>query len=92
MTAPDLPDSYTDTGHDGSGWLIHCACAVLVGSSGDGDLDRLAQRAVMRWRMNPSNVTQADITQGRGQIIGFRQGRGPRTLVPPGSKPYWTRS
>lgn len=66
--------------------------AVLVGSSGDGDLDRLAQQTVMRWKMNPTQVTTADMTEGRAQIIGFRQGRGPRSLAPPGAMPYWTRT
>jgi TonB family protein len=61
----------------------------LVGSSGHGDLDDLAVATVRRWRLDPKEIRPSDVTEGRGQIIGFRQdGTAPKQL-PPDAKAYW---
>ena len=61
----------------------------LMGSSGKGDLDDLAIVAARKWRLDPKEVRPSDLTEGRGQIIGFRQqGTPPRTL-PGDAKAYW---
>jgi TonB family protein len=61
----------------------------LVGSSGQGDLDDLAIATVRAWRLDPRQVRPSDLTEGRGQVIGFRQsGNAPKTL-PPEATAYW---
>ncbi len=61
----------------------------LVGSSGHGDLDDLAMQSVRKWRLDPKEVRPSDLTEGRGQIVGFRQGGPPPRELTPDSKPYW---
>lgn len=61
----------------------------LVGSSGHGDLDDLAIATVSKWRLDPKEIRPSDITEGRGQIIGFRQGGTPPRQLPPDAKAYW---
>jgi TonB family protein len=61
----------------------------LVGSSGHGDLDDLAISTVRQWQLDPKEVRPSDLTEGRGQVIGFRQtGNAPKTL-PPQARAYW---
>jgi TonB family protein len=61
----------------------------LVGSSGHGDLDDLAVETVRQWQLDPKQLRPSDVTEGRGQVIGFRQtGNAPKTL-PPQAKAYW---
>ena len=63
--------------------------ARLMGSSGHGDLDDLALQTVMRWRLDPREVRPSDLTEGRGQIIGFKQGGPPPRELTPSAKAYW---
>ncbi len=63
--------------------------ARLIGSSGHGDLDDLAIATVQKWRLDPKEVRASDLTEGRGQIIGFRQDGVPPRQLPPDAKPYW---
>ncbi|HEX8679165.1 MAG TPA: energy transducer TonB [Chthoniobacterales bacterium] len=63
--------------------------ARLMGSSGHGDLDDLALQTVMKWRLDPKEVRPSDLTEGRGQIIGFKQGGPPPRELTPSGKAYW---
>jgi TonB family protein len=61
----------------------------LIGSSGHGDLDDLAIATVSKWQLDPREVRPSDLTEGRGQVIGFRQnGNAPKQL-PPQATAYW---
>jgi len=61
----------------------------LIGSSGHGDLDDLAISTVRQWQLDPRQVRPSDLTEGRGQVIGFRQtGNAPKTL-PPEARAFW---
>jgi TonB family protein len=49
------------------------AAAAISKSSGDSTLDEVARKAVLKWRMNPSAIRPDYLTNGREQVIEFRQ-------------------
>ena len=62
--------------------------ADVLRSSGHATLDRLAREAVMGWRLSPDSVLPTDLTQGRVEIVKFRNPNLGKKLIP-GSTPYW---
>jgi TonB family protein len=47
--------------------------ATITKSSGDHALDEGARRAVLKWKMKPTAIKPADLTNGREEVIEFRQ-------------------
>lgn len=45
----------------------------IIKGSGNPTLDRAAQEGVLKWKMKPSAIKAADLTNGREEIIEFRQ-------------------
>jgi TonB family protein len=62
--------------------------ADVLRSSGHATLDRLAREVVMNWRLSPESVLATDTTQGRVEVVSFRNPNLGKKLVP-GSTPYW---
>jgi TonB family protein len=60
----------------------------VLRSSGHATLDRLAREAVMNWRLSPESVLATDLTQGRVEVVSFRNDNLGKKLLP-GSTPYW---
>jgi TonB family protein len=62
--------------------------ADVLRSSGHATLDRLAREAVMSWRLSPDSVLPTDLTQGRVEVVSFRNDNLGKKLLP-GTTPYW---
>jgi TonB family protein len=62
--------------------------ANVLRSSGHATLDRLARDVVMNWRLSPESVLATDLTQGRVEVVSFRNDNLGKKLLP-GSMPYW---
>lgn len=60
----------------------------VLRSSGHPALDELARNAAMSWRLSPDSVLSTDLTQGRVELVNFRNPNPPRAILPD-SRPYW---
>jgi len=47
--------------------------AQIVRSSGMDELDEIARKGALRWRLNPASLTASDMTTGRQHMIKFYQ-------------------
>jgi TonB family protein len=77
---PKFPQSALKNGFEGSVTLRleirkdgNVTAAKILKSSGRPDLDVAAQRAVLKWRLDPRAIKPKDLTIGRDEIIDFRQ-------------------
>jgi TonB family protein len=93
---PKFPQSALKNGSEGAVILRMVikkdgavAAAKVVKSSGDRDLDVTAQRAVLKWRLNPRAIKPADLTTGRDEVITFKQ-EALVAAVYPDRKAYFT--
>jgi len=62
----------------------------VLKSSGHPALDELARDAAAKWRLSPDSVLSSDLTQGRVELVNFRNQNPPRAILP-GSQPYWAQ-
>ena len=62
----------------------------VLRSSGYPALDQLAQNAASAWRLSPNSVVPTDITQGRVELVTFRNTPRPQYILP-GDHPYWAQ-
>ena len=62
----------------------------VLRSSGHPALDELARDAAASWRLSPDSVLSSDLTQGRVELVNFRNPNPPRAILP-GSQPYWAQ-
>jgi TonB family protein len=62
----------------------------VLRSSGHPALDELARDAAANWRLSPDSVLPSDLTQGRVELVNFRNPNPPKQILP-GSKPYWAQ-
>ena len=62
---------------------------VLRGS-GHPALDELAREAATNWRLSPDSVLATDISQGRVELVKFRNPNPPSRILP-GAQPRWAR-
>jgi len=77
---PNFPPSALKSGTEGS-VKLHIVLtaegnvkrATVVRSSGSKVLDESAREALLMWKMKPAAVKPTDLTQGRDEIIEFRQ-------------------
>src|SRR5947209_9214016 len=77
---PKFPSSALKNGSEGSvrlrivlakdGTVVR---ATVLKSSGDRVLDETAQKGILKWRMKPTALGSRDLTEGRQEIIDFRQ-------------------
>ena len=63
----------------------------VLRTSGHPALDELARDAASNWRLSPDSVLSSDLTQGRVELVDFRNPNPPRAILP-GSQPYWAQS
>jgi TonB family protein len=62
----------------------------VLRSSGHPALDELARDAAANWRLSPNSVLSSDLTQGRVELVNFRNPNPPKAILP-GSQPYWAQ-
>lgn len=62
----------------------------VLRSSGHPALDELARDAAANWRLSPNSVLSSDLTQGRVELVNFRNSNPPKAILP-GSQPYWAQ-
>ncbi len=62
----------------------------VLKSSGHAALDELAREAAGNWRLSPDSVLATDISQGRVELVTFRNPNPPSRLLPD-AKPRWAR-
>jgi len=62
----------------------------VLRSSGHPALDELARDAAANWRLSPDSVLSSDLTQGRVELVNFRNSNPPKAILP-GSQPYWAQ-
>jgi TonB family protein len=62
----------------------------VLRSSGHPALDELARDAAANWRLSPDSVLSSDLTQGRVELVNFRNPNPPKAILP-GSQPYWAK-
>ena len=62
----------------------------VLKSSGHAALDELASEAAATWRLSPDSVLATDISQGRVELVKFRNPNPPSRILP-GSQPRWAR-
>ena len=62
----------------------------VLRSSGHPALDELARDAAANWRLSPDSVLSSDLTQGRVELVSFRNPNPPKAILP-GSQPYWAQ-
>jgi TonB family protein len=62
----------------------------VLRSSGHPALDELARDAAASWRLSPDSVVATDLTQGRVELVNFRNVNPPKAILP-GAKPYWAQ-
>ena len=62
----------------------------VLRSSGHPALDELARDAASTWRLSPDSVLPSDLTQGRVELVNFRNPNPPKTILPD-AKPYWAQ-
>jgi TonB family protein len=62
----------------------------VLRSSGHPALDELAREAAANWRLSPDSVVPTDISQGRVELVTFKNTNPPKAILP-GSQPYWAQ-
>ena len=62
----------------------------VLRSSGHPALDELARDAASNWRLSPDSVLSSDLTQGRVELVNFRNPNPPKQILPD-AKPYWAQ-
>lgn len=62
----------------------------VLRSSGHPALDELAREAAANWRLSPDSVLSSDLTQGRVELVNFRN-QSPAMRLLPEAKPYWAQ-
>lgn len=62
----------------------------VLRSSGHPALDELARDAATAWRLSPDSVLSTDISQGRVELVNFRNPNPPKAILP-GAKPFWAK-
>lgn len=62
----------------------------VLRSSGHPALDELARDAALGWRLSPDSVLSTDLTQGRVELVNFRN-QNPPSKILPGAQPYWAQ-
>ena len=62
----------------------------VLRSSGHPALDELARDAAANWRLSPDSVLSSDISQGRVELVTFRNPNPPKQILP-GSMPFWAQ-
>ena len=62
----------------------------VLRSSGHPALDELARGAAANWRLSPDSVLSSDLTQGRVELVNFRNPNPPKAILP-GAEPYWAQ-
>jgi TonB family protein len=62
----------------------------VLRSSGYAALDELARNAAVNWRLNPDSVLPSDLTEGRVELVTFRNPNPPKAILP-GAEPYWAQ-
>ena len=62
----------------------------VLRSSGHPALDELARDAAANWRLSPDSVLSSDLTQGRVELVSFRNQNPPKAILP-GAQPYWAQ-
>jgi TonB family protein len=62
----------------------------ILKSSGHPALDELARDAAAGWRLSPDSVLSSDQTQGRVELVHFRNPSPAQRLIPD-AKPYWAQ-
>ena len=61
----------------------------VLRSSGHPALDELAREAASNWRLHPDSIVETDMSQGRVELVTFKNANPPKSLLPH-AKPYWT--
>lgn len=62
----------------------------VLRSSGHPALDELARDAAVNWRLSPESVLSSDLTQGRVELVTFRNPNPPKAILP-GAQPVWAQ-
>ena len=62
----------------------------VLRSSGHPALDELAREAAANWMLSPDSVLPSDISQGRVELVSFKNQNPPKTILP-GAQPYWAQ-
>jgi TonB family protein len=62
----------------------------VLKSSGHPSLDELARDAASAWRLSPDSVLSTDLTQGRVELVSFRNPNPPKQILPD-ARPYWAK-
>lgn len=62
----------------------------VLRSSGHPALDELAREAAANWRLSADSVLPSDLSQGRVELVTFKNTNPPRAILP-GSQPYWAQ-
>jgi TonB family protein len=62
----------------------------VLKSSGHAALDQLARDAAVNWKLSPDSVLPSDLTQGRVELVTFRNPTPPKAILP-GAEPYWAQ-
>jgi TonB family protein len=63
---------------------------TILRSSGHPALDELARNAAMNWRLSADSVLPSDVSQGRVELITFRNPNPPKQILP-GAFPHWVQ-
>jgi TonB family protein len=62
----------------------------ILRSSGHPALDELARDAAANWRLSPDSVLSSDLSQGRVELVSFRNPNPPKTILRD-ARPYWAQ-
>jgi TonB family protein len=62
----------------------------VLRSSGHPALDELARDAATSWRLSPDSVLSSDLSQGRVELVTFRNANPPKQILPD-AKPFWAQ-
>ena len=62
----------------------------VLRSSGQPALDELAREAASNWRLSPDSVLATDISQGRVELVTFKNPNPPKQILP-GAQPFWAQ-
>lgn len=68
----------------------HVTGTRVLRSSGHPALDELARDAAANWRLSPDSVLSSDMTQGRVELVTFKNPNPPKQMLP-GSQPFWAQ-
>jgi TonB family protein len=62
----------------------------VLRSSGHPALDELAREAAANWRLSPDAVLASDVSQGRVELVTFKNSNPPKAILPD-ARPYWAQ-